>query len=67
MREEDQYRLERGSLLALREYVPGSQLLVGGRLVSSHGLLKHRTGAVLDTYLGLRGQYCRCRNEHFYY
>src|SRR5262245_33391709 len=27
-REEDQYRLERPGLLALREYVPGSQLLV---------------------------------------
>jgi len=67
IREEDQYRLDRGSLLALREYVPGSQLLVGGKLVSSRGLLKHWTGANLDTYLGLRGRYCRCTNDHFYY
>jgi hypothetical protein len=67
IREEDQYRLDRGSLLALREYMPGSQLLVGGKLVSSRGLLKHWTGANLDTYLGLRGRYCRCTNNHFCY
>jgi DEAD/DEAH box helicase domain-containing protein len=67
IREEDQYRLERAGLLALREYVPGSQLLVGGRLVTSRGLLKHWTGANLDSYLGLQGQYARCINEHFYY
>jgi DEAD/DEAH box helicase domain-containing protein len=67
IREEDQYRLDRGGLLALREYVPGSQLLVGGKLVSSRGLLKHWMGANLDTYLGLRGRYCRCTNNHFYY
>ena len=67
VREEDQYRLERGSLLAIREYVPGSQLLVGGKLVTSHGLLKHWTGANLDTALGLRGRYARCVNDHLYY
>lgn len=67
VREEDQYRLERRSLLAIREYVPGSQLLVGGKLISSHGLLKHWTGAELDNYLGLKGQYCLCKNGHFFY
>jgi len=67
IREEDQYRLERSSLLALREYVPGSQLLVGGKLVSSRGLLKHWTGADLNNSMGLRGQYCTCINDHFYY
>ena len=67
VREEDQYRLERNSLLALREYVPGSQLLAGGRLVTSHGLLKHWTGAEIDNYIGYRGLYTYCVNEHFYY
>ncbi|HEU5375429.1 MAG TPA: helicase-related protein, partial [Ktedonobacteraceae bacterium] len=67
VREEDQYRLERGGLVAIGEYVPGSQLLVGGRLVTSHGLLKHWTGANIDNYLGLRGQYTLCINGHFYY
>ncbi len=67
MREEDQYRLERPGLLALREYVPGSQLLVGGKLITSHGLLKHWTGANIDTYVGLRGFYTHCANDHFYY
>ncbi len=65
VREEDQYRLERSSLLALREYVPGSQLLVGGKLVSSRGLLKHWTDG--DISFGLRGQCCECVQGHFYY
>jgi hypothetical protein len=67
VRDEDRYRLERGGLLALREYVPGSQLLAGGRLVTSRGLLKHWTGANLDSAFGLRGVACRCANDHFYY
>jgi len=66
-REEDQYRLERSGLLAIGEYVPGSQLLVGGKLITSHGLLKHWTGANIDNYLGLSGQYTTCVNGHFYY
>lgn len=67
IREEDQYRLERSGLIALGEYVPGSQLLAGGRLVTSHGLLKHWTGANIDNYLGLRGQYTHCLKDHTYY
>lgn len=67
IREEDQYRLERGSLLALREYVPGSQILAGGKLVSSRGLLKHWTGIEIDNYIGLRGNYVHCVNDHFHY
>jgi len=66
-REEDQYRLERSGLLAIGEYVPGSQLLVGGKIITSHGLLKHWTGANIDNYLGLGGQYTTCINGHFYY
>ena len=67
IREEDRYRLERGSLLALREYVPGSQLLAGGKLVTSRGLLKHWTGIEIDNYIGLRGSYAYCQNGHFHY
>ena len=67
IREEDQYRLQRDSLLALREYVPGSKLLAGGKLVTSHGLLKHWTGVELDNYIGIRGRYTWCINDHFYY
>ena len=67
IREEDQYRLERNGLLALGEYVPGSQLLVGGKQITSHGLLKHWTGADIDNYIGLRGTYATCKNDHFYY
>ena len=67
IREEDQFRLERQGLLALREYVPGSQVLVGGQLVTSHGVLKHWTGENIDAAIGIRGQYTKCVNGHFYY
>ncbi len=66
-REEDQYRLERSGLIAMGEYVPGSQLLIGGKLITSRGLLKHWTGADINNYLGLRGQYTTCDNNHLYY
>ena len=67
VREEDQFRLERPGLLALGEYVPGSQLLVGGKRVASRGLLKSWLGVNLDSSPGLRGQYCRCEKNHDYY
>jgi DEAD/DEAH box helicase domain-containing protein len=46
VREEDQYRLERQGVLALGEYVPGSQLLAGGKVITSRGLLKDWLGEV---------------------
>lgn len=67
VREEDQFRLERSGLMALGEYVPGSQLLVGGKLITSHGLLKSWTGAGADAAFGLRGQMTKCVNNHAYY
>lgn len=69
VREEDQFRLERPGLLALREYVPGSQLLVGGKLITSKGVMKHWTGAVTDDAFGLMGSYTNCQssNPHLYY
>lgn len=67
VRTEDQYRLERAGLLALREYVPGSQLLVGGRLITSRGILKHWTGANVDEAFGIRGQLATCVQGHSYY
>jgi hypothetical protein len=67
IREGDQFRLQRSGLLALGEYVPGSQLLAGGRLITSRGLLKHWTGENLDNSPGLRGLYATCRNGHVFY
>jgi Lhr-like helicase len=66
-REEDQFRLERSGLLAIGEYVPGSQLLAGGKLVTSRGLLKSWIGEKMDAAPGLRGRFCRCENDHAYY
>jgi Lhr-like helicase len=66
-RAEDQYRLERSSLLALREYVPGSQLLVGGKIITSRGLLRHWSGANLDKAFGASGGLQKCPNGHEFY
>jgi DEAD/DEAH box helicase domain-containing protein len=67
VREEDQFRLDRSGLQALREYVPGSQLMASGRLVTSHGLMKHWTGAEIDSYIGLEGWFGKCVNGHTAY
>ena len=37
---ESSVKLERDGMLALNEYVPGSRLLAGGRIYSSHGLIR---------------------------
>ncbi len=55
MSNESKFRLERSGALALAEYVPGSELIVGGRTVRSRGLLKHWTGENIDSSPGLRG------------
>jgi hypothetical protein len=63
------YRLERPSLLALTEYVPGSVVLVGGKEVRSRGLLRHWMGN--DIGVGpaaiLTGWRAKCAAGHFYY
>lgn len=64
---EDRYRLERSGLLALREYVPGSSLMAAGKVITSHGLLKHWSGTNLDEAFGLRAEGGTCRNGHFHY
>ena len=63
---DERYRLERSSLLALREYVPESQVLVGGRVATSRGLRKHWTDNNLDEALGLQYYALECANEHVY-
>jgi hypothetical protein len=60
------YRLERQSLLALSEYVPGAQVLVGGKVAESKGILKHWTEANKDEALGLNYWALTCANEHEY-
>lgn len=67
--EQEQYRLERGGIQALREYVPGSALLVSGRLVQSRGLLKNSIGigdGPEETRgFGLSGWFAECTKGHF--
>jgi len=66
-REEEQFRLERPGVLALREYAPGSRLLVGGKVVVSRGLRKAWAGPSGDSTMGLQGWLFQCANGHAYY
>ena len=43
-RDDERYKLQRDALMALREYAPGSQLIAGGKRITSRGILKHWTG-----------------------
>ncbi len=67
--EQEQYRLARGGIQALREYVPGSALLVGGRLVISRGLLKNSIGIgdgpEKTRSFGVSGWFSKCTRGHF--
>jgi len=65
-RRDERYRLERSSLLALAEYVPGAEVLVGGKTAVSRGLLKHWTEATQDRALGRQQLALTCSAGHFY-
>jgi hypothetical protein len=62
----ERYRLERGALLALNEYVPGSEVLVGGRIARSRGISKHWTDANKDRALGLDEFAVTCVQDHVF-
>ena len=63
---DERYRLDRSSLLALREYVPGSRVLVGSRVATSRGLRKHWTDSNLNEALGLQYFSLKCSEGHIY-
>ena len=65
--ESEAYRMERASLLALREYVPGSQLMAGGKVLTSRGVLKSWLGAKDTNKLGMRGWLGLCVEDHHFY
>jgi hypothetical protein len=46
--------------------VPGAQVLVGGKIAESKGILKHWTEANRDEALGLNNWALRCINDHDY-
>jgi hypothetical protein len=58
--------LERQSLIALSEYVPGAVLLVGGKILESKGILKHWTETNRDEALMLNYWALNCANGHEY-
>src|SRR5262249_11690433 len=64
---DERYRLERPAHLALNEYVPGAEVVIGGNVVTSRGILKHWTDSNRDQALGLQYRAFRCeRHEHLY-
>ena len=65
--EADAYRLQRPGFLAIGEYVPGSQLLVGGRLVVSRGVCRRYTGAPGSAAFGIEYAHGVCGAGHFLY
>ena len=65
-RRDERFRLERSSLLALAEYVPGAQVLVGGKTATSRGLLKYWTEATRDQALGREQFLIECPAGHSY-
>lgn len=62
----ERYRLERGALLALSEYVPGSRVLVGGRIAHSRGVSKHWTESNKGRALGLDELAITCKQGHVF-
>ncbi len=64
--DKNMFKLSRGSFMALAEYVPGSKILAGGRLVESKGLSKHFTGENLDEAFGEKGFAYICDKGHFF-
>lgn len=58
------FKLERKSLQALREYVPGSKVMAGNRTIRSRGILKASVG---ENALGLHGKLAQCQNGHSFY
>jgi DEAD/DEAH box helicase domain-containing protein len=65
--EQSEFRLQRDAMLSLVEYVPGSRVLVGGKVVTSRGILRHYAGNQAEDSFGLRGQLARCKNRHDYH
>lgn len=62
VRPSERYRLERSSLLALSEYVPGSRVLVSGKVATSRGVTKHWAKGSL----GYKHFALHCPNSHIY-
>jgi len=59
--------LERQGILAVSEYVPGSSLLVGGRIYRSHGVLRSWGRGQDDTGFGRRAWLYTCAAGHVSY
>lgn len=66
-RQEDQFRLERPGMLAIREYVPGATIMAGGKFIKSRGLNRSAHGGSAEEGFGIRAIARRCKEGHLYY
>jgi DEAD/DEAH box helicase domain-containing protein len=64
---DERLRLERGALLALSEYVPGSKVVVDGEVVHSRGILKVWHASNETPGEGFRGALAQCSKRHVSY
>lgn len=64
-RRAERFRLERPGLLAIREYVPGTTLMVGGKFIKSRGLNRLMSSA--DEAFGRGAVARRCQAGHLCY
>jgi hypothetical protein len=58
-------RLQRGAILALSEYVPGSTVLAGGQSFTSHGVLNFWSAGGEKTFGERRWQYSCCAGHRW--
>ncbi|MEN9946284.1 MAG: hypothetical protein RLZZ293_670 [Pseudomonadota bacterium] len=58
------FNLQQESMLALNNYVPGSQIIAGGFLITSRGIAKHYTGVNMKNPFGKMGKLYKCKNNH---
>jgi Lhr-like helicase len=65
--EKQPVRLQREGILAVNEYVPGSSILVGGRLYRSHGVLRSWSRGESDIGFGKRAWLHTCSAGHITY
>lgn len=61
---DDKFKLERQSVLALREYVPESEIIVSGKILTSRGINRHWTGQDINRAIGLQRYACECAEGH---
>lgn len=67
IKDDERFRLERGSALALMDYAPGTKLIAAGQTLHSRGLRRTWHGNPEDRAFGLSAIMRICPEGHVYY